>query len=128
MNLLIWFSFTLLMVIINWQLIEHQIYPSHPLNAIITCALAALFAMIDKRPKWFTVLCALFTYWFAFDTLLNIFRHEPIAYLGTISKVDLISEYLIPYSGPVFWFKLILFLGFTLAYYFNYDKDGNLKY
>lgn len=118
MTLLIWVGFIGLMIFINWLLIEKRINPFHLLNALIACIFAAMFCYHDIRPLWFNIPCALFTYWFLFDTGLNLARGEYIWYLGKESVIDKLSQKL-PLQ-VVFIFKGILALGFIACYYLNF--------
>ena len=118
MTLLIWFLFIAIMIFINWLLIDKRISPLHPLNAAITCLFAAMFCYYDFRPLWFTIPTALLTYWFLFDTGLNIARGETLWYLGSESIIDRYTQRL-----PLFvvWvFKAILALGLIGCYYANF--------
>ena len=118
MILLIWFLFVGIMIAINWYIIkEKKISPLHPLNAAIVILSAWGLEHFDFRPHWFCRACFLLTYWWLFDSGLNIACGWPIQNLGTTGFID---RTLKPYEAPVFWFKSILFIGFTLSYYFNY--------
>lgn len=118
MNLLIWFAFIGIAIFANWLLIDKKISPWHPLNAAITILFACSFAYHDPRPHWFIILCSLSTYWFIFDTGLNIARGELLWYLGKGSIIDRLSQ-----RAPlqVVWIlKGILSLGLIGCYYLNY--------
>jgi len=118
MNLIIWIAFIGIAVFYNWLLIEKHISPWHPLNASITIIFAIVFAYYDPRPNWFVIPCALSTYWFLFDTGLNLARGKIIWYLGQGSVIDRLSQ-----KAPlqVVWIlKGILALGFIGCYYANF--------
>lgn len=118
MNLLIWFGFIFLAIFYNWLLIEKRVSPWHPLNAIITIIFAIVFAYYDQRPASFVIFCALSTYWFLFDTGLNIARGKFFWYLGQESVIDRLSQNM---PLQVVWiFKGIFALGLIGCYYLNF--------
>jgi len=118
MNLLIWFGFIGAAIFVNWLLIHKNIKPNHPLNAFITILLTAIFCHYDEHPHWFIALCGLSTYWFIFDTGLNIARGKLVWYLGQGSVIDRWSQKL---PLQVVWIFKAMIAGFFIgAYYLNY--------
>ena len=119
MYLALWFAHTLIFAVINYTEIRKNQNPIHWLNAAITVLLAGMLCWFESRPLWFAIPCFLLTYWFLFDTLLNLMRGLPVFYLGDASVLDRLQK---QYGGVWPWFvwKAILFVGFTLSYFFNF--------
>ena len=85
------------------------------LRAIVILYLAYISDVY--MPFWQVLATYTITFWFLFDSMLNIARGRSVLYLGG----NAIDKLQIKYGGPFVWFvwKAILFCGLSGIYYFN---------
>lgn len=111
----LWLSFIIGRAIIDYTLINKNKIISHEENATVTCVVAALLSIVDKRVMMFPVL--LCTYWILFDIFLNWLRGLPLQYLGRGAVTD---KFLRKYAkGNVILFKTVLLVIFVTIYKLN---------
>lgn len=100
--------------------------PNHPLNfAIRGLPVIALYLVTSgwnpMTPQWPEFGRAVFafatTFWFGFDTLLNVSTHKPITHLGN-TPIDLLQK---NYPNEFVWFvwKAMLCVFGLLWFYFD---------
>jgi hypothetical protein len=93
--------------------------PNHLLHFWIRFIVAFVIAAMWHELTIINLATYGITFWFGFDTLLNILRRKSIIHLGN-STIDTFQK-THPDGGEFMWFclKAITFLGLVGAYYFN---------
>lgn len=120
--LLSWLLLIAIEITRNWFIIEvkHE-GPNHLLGSLYRAAIGIMWFIVFFKLGflWYWLIpFQLFSFWFLFDTFLNIARGKPIAYLDDPkdavedSIIDTISQKLF-HVEVIFYLKLILFIGAT---------------
>lgn len=113
--------FILISILIDWYIIERKKHSiterAHTVRWFIRAAITSVFIYLDPIPLSQSILTYTITFWFLFDTGLNIIRGKKLYHLGT----NFLDKFQKEHPNEFVWFiwKFILFLGFILAYYFN---------
>ena len=112
--------FLLISILFDWWTIQCGIQitkKGHLVRWYIRAITAAIFMYFDHNwPLYILIPTYSISFWFLFDTTLNILRGKNLWYLGSNWLDKLQKKY--PNEFVWFWFKGIAFIGLIGAYYF----------
>lgn len=127
MVLLLWFVLVVVEVFRNYYIIEVRKHnPNHTTMFRLRVMVGIVFWIVSpvifkmRFDQWWTLPIVLpITFFFVFDTGLNISRGLPYFYLGDNSKIDRLQK---KYGGSFawFWWKLILAAGSVALYFYGW--------
>lgn len=117
-GLSVYLVFILLQVVWHWVLIEKMNkVPNHTFHALLRFVVAVVIIAMYQEYTWINTLTYGITFWFVFDTLLNVFRRKNPIYLSD-RGIDALEKKLYGEYVSFVW-KGIAAIGLIGAYYFN---------
>jgi hypothetical protein len=114
MAYLFWFLFVALAIITQWDIIENKHrYPDKSLWFILRVVIAAFFMwwFVAIGYYWYwTIIFMAGSFWWPFNTGLNLMRGKPIAHLSP--ENSLVDKLLVKTIGYqiTFWLSLLFFI------------------
>lgn len=122
----IWILVVSFFIVSQWYVIEKLgKYPNKPLWFLIRAIIAGvfLFFYVNQGYVWYwSLFYMIFTFWFPYNSTLNLLRGKPIMYLSPKNSfIDYIFLKIFRYEFAIFGYSLILFIAaLGIMYFYGY--------